>query len=122
VAELLRQKSKQLRKVQQLLEDSQKCQFVTVTIPEAMAVLETKRLLNRLGELKIPCNLIVANMLAPECDCPFCYSVRTGQQPYLKEIDSMLPWSIHLPLFPRAVQDLNQLSQVADQLYGGRHG
>lgn len=122
VAELLRQKSKQLRKVQQLLFDPQQCQFVTVTIPEAMAVLETKRLVNRLAELKIPCNLVVTNMLVPACDCSFCSTVRAGQQPYLKEIDALLPWSIRLPLFPRAVQGFDKLSQVADRLYGGRHG
>jgi arsenite-transporting ATPase len=122
VAELLRQKSKQLRKVQKLLFDPQQCQFVTVTIPEAMAVLETKRLVNRLAELKIPCNLVVTNMLVPACDCPFCSTVRAGQQPYLKEIDALLPWSIRLPLFPRAVQGFDKLSQVADRLYGGRHG
>jgi len=122
VAELLRQKSKQLRKVQQLLFDPQQCQFVTVTIPEAMAVLETKRLVNRLAELKIPCNLVVTNMLVPACDCSFCSTVRAGQQPYLKEIDALLPWSIRLPLFPRAVQGFDKLSQVADKLYGGRHG
>ncbi len=122
VAELLRQKSKQLRKVQQLLLDPEQCQFVTVTIPEAMAVLETKRLVNRLAELKIPCNLVVTNMLVQARDCPFCSTMRAEQQPYLKEIDALLPWSIQLPLFPRAVHGLDELSQVADRLYGSRHG
>ena len=122
VAELLRQKSKQLRKVQQLLFDPEQCQFVTVTIPEAMAVLETKRLVNRLAELKIPCNLVVTNMLVPAYDCLFCSAVRAGQQPYLKEIDALLPWSIRLPLFPGAVQGFDKLSLVADRLYGGRNG
>lgn len=122
VAELLRQRSKQLRKVQQLLFDPEQCQFITVTIPEAMAVLETKRLVNRLAGLKIPCNLVVTNMLVPARDCPFCSTVRAGQQSYLEEIDALLPWSIRLPLFPRAVQGFDKLSQVADRLYGDRHG
>jgi arsenite/tail-anchored protein-transporting ATPase len=122
VGELLRQKSKQLRRVQQLLLDPEQCQFITVTIPEPMAVLETKRMINRLVELKIPCHLVVTNMLMPASDCPFCSTVRSRQQPYLKEIDSVLPWSIRLPLFPRAVQGFDKLSQIADQLYRGWNG
>jgi anion-transporting ArsA/GET3 family ATPase len=87
-----------------------------------MAVLETKRMINRLVELKIPCHLVVTNMLMPASDCPFCSTVRSRQQPYLKEIDSVLPWSIRLPLFPRAVQGFDKLSQIADQLYRGWNG
>ncbi|MDO9066201.1 MAG: ArsA family ATPase, partial [Chloroflexota bacterium] len=121
VAELLRQKSKQLRKVQQLLFDPQQCQFVTVTIPEAMAVLETKRLVNRLAELKIPHSLVVTNMLGPVNDCPFCSAVRAGQQPYLEDIEALLPWSLRLPLFPQTVQGIDKLSQAANILYKGQH-
>jgi len=86
-----------------------------------MAVLETKRLVNRLTELKVPHSLVVTNMLAPANGCPFCSTVRAGQQPYLEEIDALQPWSIRLPLFSLAIQGVDKLSQAANILYGGRH-
>ncbi len=119
-AELLRQESKQLRKVQQYLLDPGQCQFVTVTIAEAMAVLETKRLLKRLAELKISCNLVVTNMLAPANDCPFCATLRAGQQTYLDEIDGLLPGRLHLNLQPAAIQGFEKLTLVVNELFGGQ--
>jgi arsenite-transporting ATPase len=120
--ELLRQKSKQLRKVQQLLSDAEKCQFIALTIPEAMAVLEMKRLLKRLAELSVPCRFMITHMVAPVNECPVCSMVRVEQQPYLEEIDAILPGFIQMPLFPQEVQGLAGLTQVAEFLFGGRNG
>jgi arsenite-transporting ATPase len=122
VAELLRQKSKQLRKVQQLLVDPEQCQFITVTIPEEMAVVETKRLLHRLVELSVSCNLLITNMINPENDCQFCSSVRAAQQPYLDEIAAIFPDAAYIPLFPQAVQGRPKLLRVVKSLYGGQYG
>jgi len=122
VAELLRQKSKQLRKVQQILLDPVQCQFVVVSIAEAMAVSETKRLVTHLAQLKIPSNLVVTNLLVPENDCPFCQAIRFGQQDCLKEIEALQPWSTRLQLSPEPIQGYGKLLQVAERLYGGQHG
>ncbi|MCX6054968.1 MAG: ArsA family ATPase [Chloroflexi bacterium] len=122
VEELLLEKSKQLRRVQKLLLDPEQCQFVTVTIPEAMAVSETSRLVARLTELKVPCHLVVTNMITPARDCPFCSKVHAQQQPYLEQIEKLLPWSIRLPLFPQAVGGTEKLLLVSKKMYGGKHG
>ena len=62
--ELMRQKSKQLRRVQQLLSDAGRCELVAVTTPEAMAVQETRRLLSGLERVPVRCGWVVANMVA----------------------------------------------------------
>jgi arsenite-transporting ATPase len=122
VSELLRQRSKQLRQVQQLLTAPERCQFIAVMIPEAMAVLETKRLLHRLAELSITCRWVVANMVVPASQCSFCSTVRFEQQPYLEEMESLAPGLIHVPLFPREIRGLTGLSQLAELLNGDRNG
>jgi arsenite-transporting ATPase len=119
VGELLRQRSKQLRQVQKLLVAPERCQFVTVTIPEAMAVFETSHLLNRLAELSVTCRWVVVNMVVPDSECTFCGTVRHDQQPYLAEIDTLAPSLIQVPLFAHEIQGIAGLSEVAETIFGG---
>ncbi|MDA2912272.1 hypothetical protein MYX04_15240, partial [Nitrospiraceae bacterium AH_259_D15_M11_P09] len=52
-----------IRKIRNILLDSQKSEFVGITIPEAMSVLETEDLLARLKTLKIQSHYMVINMI-----------------------------------------------------------
>ena len=122
VSDLLRQKSKQLRLVHHLLADPQQCQFIAVTIPEAMAVLETKRFMQRLGELSVPTHLVITNMVMPQNSCPFCGLVRSAQQPYLDEIETAFPDSIQSMLSAQEIQGLEQLERTGELLYKERQG
>lgn len=119
VAELLRDKSKQMRKVAHLLTDAGCCQFIAVTIPEVMAVLETGRLLRRLAELSVTCRWVVANMLVSPSQCTFCSTVRNEQQPYLEEISVLAPGLIQVPLFAHEIRGVTGLSEVAETIFGG---
>ncbi len=122
VAELLRDKSKQLRRVEQLLTDAGRCQFVAVTIPEAMAVLETTRLLHRLSELSVACQWVVINMLVPSTACAFCATIRDEQQRHLDELSALAPGLIQVPLFPHEIRGIAGLTQVAWAIYGDGNG
>jgi len=122
VAELLRVKSKQLRRVEQLLTDAGRCQFVAVTIPEAMAVLETTRLLHRLSELSVACQWVVINMLVPSSACAFCATIRDEQQRHLDELNALAPRLIQVPLFPHEIRGIAGLTQVAWAIYGDSNG
>ncbi len=122
VAELLRVRSKQLRRVEQLLTDAGRCQFVAVTIPEAMAVLETTRLLHRLSELSVACQWVVVNMLVPSTACAFCTTIRDEQQRHLDELSALAPGLIQVPLFPHEIRGIAGLTQVAWAIYGDGNG
>ncbi len=80
--------SKNVRRIQETLMDSQRTAFVAVTIPEAMGFLELERLVSALDCARIPCNHIVINMVIPQIDCGFCSSKRMEQQEYIKKIRS----------------------------------
>lgn len=122
VGELLRAKSKQLRQVQQILTDAKRCQLIAVTIPEAMAVQETRRLLVSLARIPTRCSWVVANMIYPSSSCAFCAAVREEQQEYLQEIEALGPAIIRVPAFPYEPRGVGALSRMARLVYGDIHG
>jgi len=122
VATLLREKSKQLRQVQRLLTDSERCEFVAVVIPEAMAVSETRRLLGRLAEISVTCRWVVVNMVVPLTDSTFWAATRAEQQRHLRELDGLAGRMVPLPLFGREIRGVGALTMVANALYGEDHG
>jgi arsenite-transporting ATPase len=122
VGELLRARSKQLRQVQQILTDAKRCQLIAVTIPEAMAVEETRRLLDSLARIPTRCSWVVANMIYPPSSCAFCTTVREEQQEYLQEIEVLGPALIRVPAFPYEPRGVGALSRMARLVYGDIHG
>ena len=122
VAMLLREKSKQLRRVEQLLVDAERCQFVAVAIPEAMVVLETERLLQRLAGLSIASRWLVVNMVVPSTACAFCSAVQSGQQRHLETLAALAPHLIQVPLFAHEVRGVTELEKVARIVYGDGDG
>ena len=79
---------KTVKRIENLLRDKQKCEFIPVCIPEAMAIMETERLLEDLHKSGIiPRQLIVNNVMVSE-EGDFCKRRKAGQLPYLQEIDS----------------------------------
>jgi arsenite-transporting ATPase len=133
VAEWLRAKSKQLRRVEQILVDDARCQFVAVTIAEKMALLETARLLERLSKLCVPWRWEVVNMLVPASACAFCQATRAQQQGYLADahpgglaasMDSANQRAglIEAPLFPSEVRGVAGLRDLATAIYGEADG
>lgn len=113
--------SKKVRKVQELLTDSQRCQFVVIGIPEAMGKAEMDDLLDSLHQLKIPCSYILINMVIPTTGCNFCESKRREQLKVIHEIDKerSSQYQIgHLPLFPYQIKGIDRLKDFSKEIYG----
>lgn len=99
---------------------SEATEFVTVTIPEAMGVYETNRLLTALEKLKIPVNYVVINRISLWPGCNFCESRLKTQEKYVKEIKEKFPdyELIKMPLFPHEVQGIDDLIKFGEVLFG----
>ena len=121
-AELLVEKSKQLRSVKALLTDAQRSQFVAVTIPEAMAVEETRRLVQRLEGLSIECRPIIVNMVMPPTDCGFCGAAHQEQQQHLEELEAFDVGCITVPLFPGEIVGQASLLDVGRAIFADGQG
>ena len=119
-AELILKRSRQLKLVETALRNPQRCQFVCVTIPEAMSLAETKRLVQRLSQLRVACRQLIVNMVVPPTECLFCQAKRAEQQGYRKEFEA-LGLGIHeLPLFPHQIVGVDALREIAGTIYGSK--
>ena len=111
--------SRDIRRIKEVLTDQEQCEFVAVTVPEAMGLAETRRLLERLDELGTRCRRVVVNMVVPETDCSFCRMIRQHQTEYLPQAAELSPNAVaEVPLFPHQISGTAHLRKLADALYG----
>ncbi|MDP2906915.1 MAG: ArsA family ATPase [Nanoarchaeota archaeon] len=108
-----------VKKAKDVLTDPVKTQFVTVTIPEALSVYQTERLINNLDKLKISSEHVIINQVIPKNKCGLCLSQRKQQLGYVKEIGKKL--SKHkiteMPLFPHEIRGLKDLEEFSKALF-----
>ena len=117
--ELLQDTERRVQDTQRILKDPEKTEFVTVTIPEAMGILETERLFTTLHELEIPSDYLIVNRITPQTTCSFCASRREEQQEHLKEINGLFPEKAiaEMPLLPHEVKGLDALLNFGKIMY-----
>ncbi|MFH1335389.1 MAG: ArsA family ATPase, partial [Candidatus Zixiibacteriota bacterium] len=112
--------SKSIKRIQKTLSDTQKSEFVTITIPEAMGIAETERLLSALQRLEVPCRHIILNLLIPPTECGFCTLKMEEQRKYVKEakrkfFDYLIS---EIPLFPHEIKGIDNLTELSGIMYG----
>ena len=113
--------SRKVRKIQEILTNSEMCQFVVISIPEAMGKSEMDSLLSSLRRLKIPCHYILINMIVRKNGCSFCESKSEEQIKIVREIkrERSSQYCIgEVPLVPYQVRGINRLRDFADKIYG----
>ena len=115
---------KTVKRIGALLKDQNKCEFIAVTIPEDMAILETERLINNLNKYSIKIKqLVVNNVLSLKGrpfglelrDCEFCRERSKAQEEYIRQIKrkfSSLKTTI-MPLQPREVKGIESLDNFS---------
>ena len=120
IAEEMIDLSKKVRKVQEILTDSNNTEFVAVTIPETMGFAETEDLLASLARLKIPCRYLIVNMVIPPNQCNFCSAKREEQIKAIQEMTKKADeYHIRqLPLFPYQIKGIDRLEDLANKIYG----
>jgi arsenite-transporting ATPase len=77
---------KTVKKIEELLRDESRCEFIAVTIPEEMAVSETSRLINNLKNSGIKVRQIVINNVLDPDGSRFCTEKRKEQDIYINLI------------------------------------
>ncbi|MFH1951690.1 MAG: ArsA family ATPase [Pseudomonadota bacterium] len=116
-------KSTQLvNKIHDMLTNPEVSQLVTVTIPEAMGVEETTRLIASVKRLGVPCSNIFVNMITPPSGCAFCSSKRGGEQRYIQKLSQKNPEYniVQVPLFSNQIRGVEELTRLSEMVYGNR--
>ena len=122
VAGLVMKYSKQVRKLRKQLLDAAGTEIIVVTIPEAMDVVEMKRLLQALIGFKIACRQILINMVTPANDCSFCSMKREEEQRPIREVIARCPdYRVAcVPRLPHPIRGLESLLEFGQILYSAQ--
>ena len=79
-------------KVVQFIRDPQKSEFIIVTIPEALGVKQTERIIKDFDEYQLRVNYLIVNYVIQQADCDFHKKRQEMQQAYIQDTDrSILP-------------------------------
>lgn len=117
--QFLLEMKKTVKKVRGLLRDPTKTEFIVVTIPEAMGVLETEDLINDLKKSHIPSSHIIINNIFPKTGCDFCKARRKNQEKYINEIKKKFAnFNIsEIVLQPIEIRGIKSLMNLWKQLF-----
>ncbi|PKL50063.1 MAG: ATPase [Planctomycetes bacterium HGW-Planctomycetes-1] len=110
---------KTVKRIEDLLCDQNRCEFIAVTIPEDMAVLETVRLISNLGKFGIKVRQMVINNVVQSDGCEFCREKRKEQDKYIDQIRvkfNGLKTTI-IPSCPHEIKGLKTLADFKNQLF-----
>lgn len=110
---------KLLKKINGLLKDQNRCEFIAVTIPEDMAILETERLISSLTRYGIRVKQLIINNVQESQDCMFCKERKEGQGKHISRIrDKFSNLEIKLvPLQPREIKGIESLRKFTGCLF-----
>jgi len=108
-----------LRKIRQTLADPKQSELVAITIPEAMGIAETERLLSSVKRLGIPCQHLVINMIIPPTECGFCAAKREEQLKHIQQVKGMNDYLVtEIPLLPQEISGIDDLTELSEIMYG----
>lgn len=102
-----------------LITDKEKTEFLIVTIPDLMAIEETKRLVISLYSAGVKVNNMVINNIQSNLDCAFCEARRNHQDRYINIVNTMYPDinKIYMPLFAGDINGMTYLKAFENALF-----
>jgi arsenite-transporting ATPase len=107
-------------KVVSFIRDSQKSDFIVVTIPEALGVRQTERIIKDFDEYQLKVNHLIVNYVIKEADCDFHKMRREMQQDYIKILNDLYSHRIRLteiPLFPHEIKGVERINKISEILF-----
>ena len=110
---------KTVKRVKALLQNTQKTEFVVVTIAEKMAVSETEDLIKSLEQMRIPSRHIIVNHVFPQEESDFARQRRAFQEKYIQAIQEKFPSRRITEVLLQAteIQGLASLQTLGTQLF-----
>lgn len=107
-------------KVVSFIRDTQKTDFIIVTIPEALGVKQTERIIRDFNEYQLIVNHLIVNYVIQEADCEFHRLRKEMQQAYIKILrDQYAPGIklIELPLLPHEIKGVDRIRRISEILF-----
>jgi arsenite-transporting ATPase len=111
-------------KVVSFIRDPQKSEFIIVTIPEALGVKQTERIVKDFDEYQLKVNHLIVNYVIQEADCEFHKLRREMQQGYIKILRDQYAHRtqlIEIPLSPQEIKGVERIKRISNMLFGTHH-
>ena len=111
-------------KVVNFIRDSEKTEFIIVTIPEALGVKQTERIVKDFDDYQLKVNHLIVNYVIQEADCEFHRIRREMQQGYIGVLKNQYSHRIQLVevgLSAREIKGVERIKQIADVLFATHH-
>jgi len=107
-------------KVVNFIRDPQKSEFIIVTIPEALGVKQTERIIKDFDEYQLKVNYLIVNYVIQKADCEFHRLRSDMQQNYIKILKDQYSQRIELietPLFPHEIKGVEKIKRISEILF-----
>jgi len=107
-------------KVVNFIRDPQKSEFIVVTIPEALGVKQTERIIQDFDAYQLQVNHLIVNHVIQNADCEFHRIRKEMQQYYIKMLGDQYSHRIKLiqvPLSPYEIKGVERIKRVSDTLF-----
>jgi len=107
-------------KVVNFIRDPQKSDFIIVTIPEALGVRQTERIIRDFDEYQLNVNHLIINYVIKEADCNFHKIRKEMQQNYIQILErqySSRIGLIEIPLMPQEVKGVERIRKISEILF-----
>jgi len=110
---------KTVKKIEGLLRDRSRCEFIAVTIPEDMAILETQRLINRLSKYGIKVGQLIINCVLQSDGCEYCRKKRRDQDKYISQIRTKFKGlkTTIIASRPQEIKGIEALANLSEQMF-----
>ena len=107
-------------KVVSFIRDSQKSDFIIVTIPEALGVRQTERIIKDFDEYQLKVHHLIINYVIQEADCHFHEIRKEMQQNYIKILKDQYSHRIRLielPLQAQEIKGVEKINRISEILF-----
>jgi len=107
-------------KVVNFIRDPQKSDFIIVTIPEALGVRQTERIIKDFDEYQLNVKHLIINYVIQEADCDFHKIRKEMQQNYIQILEQQYSpriGLIEIPLMPQEVKGVERIRKISDILF-----
>lgn len=109
-------------KIVDFIRDQEKSEFIIVTIPEALGVKQTERIIADFDKYELMVNHMIINNVVKEADCPFHKARKAMQSEYIKILKDRYGQRIKLiqvPMAPNEIKGVERIEQVSEILFSG---
>jgi arsenite/tail-anchored protein-transporting ATPase len=107
-------------KVVRFIRDQEKSEFILVTIPEALGVKQTERIISDFDEYQLKVNYLIVNYVIQQADCDFHKKRQEMQQAYIQQLTERYSDRIQLiqtPLFHHEIKGVERIGRISDILF-----